>query len=227
MLHPRLPLVLATCVALGFAPARAQSARTPVPGAAGPAEPPAGAVLHGRVVDAASGLPLSDVEVRAIGAPHAARTDAGGRFEILGVSAGTVALAAFRLGYEPAKRQIVVPGPGVETPAAGPAGDRGEIVLALQPLEFRHDPIVVTAARVQRRESPVPYAYLSRRDLSDRYTTQDLPMLLSELPSAVYYSENGNGLGYTYLTLRGFDQRRISVLVNGVPQNDPEDQGVY
>jgi len=41
------------------------------------------------------------------------------------------------------------------------------------------------------------------------------------------YSENGNGIGYTYLNLRGFDQRRLSVTINGVPQNDPEDHNVY
>ena len=52
-------------------------------------------------------------------------------------------------------------------------------------------------------------------------------MLISDLPSATTYSENGNGIGYNYLTLRGFDQRRISVTINGVPQNDPEDHNVY
>ena len=29
------------------------------------------------------------------------------------------------------------------------------------------------------------------------------------------------------LTLRGFEQQRLSVMVNGVPQNDPEDFSVY
>ena len=29
------------------------------------------------------------------------------------------------------------------------------------------------------------------------------------------------------MTLRGFDQRRVSVMINGVPQNDPEDHNVY
>ncbi len=29
------------------------------------------------------------------------------------------------------------------------------------------------------------------------------------------------------LSIRGFDQRRISVSVNGIPQNDPEDHNVY
>ncbi|MDP4117114.1 MAG: TonB-dependent receptor, partial [Bacteroidota bacterium] len=41
------------------------------------------------------------------------------------------------------------------------------------------------------------------------------------------YSENGNGIGYNYISIRGFDQRRISVSVNGIPQNEPEDHNVY
>ena len=56
---------------------------------------------------------------------------------------------------------------------------------------------------------------------------QDVPVLLSELPSITTYSENGNGIGYNYINLRGFYQRRISVMINGVPQNDPEDHNVY
>ncbi|MGB4820968.1 MAG: TonB-dependent receptor, partial [Saprospiraceae bacterium] len=42
-----------------------------------------------------------------------------------------------------------------------------------------------------------------------------------------FYSESGNGIGYNYLRMRGFDQRRLAVMVNGVPQNDPEDHNVY
>jgi iron complex outermembrane recepter protein len=41
------------------------------------------------------------------------------------------------------------------------------------------------------------------------------------------YSENGNGIGYNYISIRGFDQRRIAVSINGIPQNDPEDHNVY
>lgn len=77
------------------------------------------------------------------------------------------------------------------------------------------------------RNSPVTWSELDARDLADRHTVRDLPVLLSELPSVTAWSENGNGIGYTYLNIRGFDQRRIAVNVNGVPQNDPEDHNVY
>ena len=35
------------------------------------------------------------------------------------------------------------------------------------------------------------------------------------------------GLGYSNLFIRGFDQRKLSVLIDGIPQNDPEDHNVY
>ncbi|HUU46584.1 MAG TPA: TonB-dependent receptor, partial [Acidobacteriota bacterium] len=56
---------------------------------------------------------------------------------------------------------------------------------------------------------------------------QDVPMLLSETPGVYAYSDNGNGVGYSYLSIRGFSQRRVSVMINGVPLNDPESHEVY
>jgi iron complex outermembrane receptor protein len=75
--------------------------------------------------------------------------------------------------------------------------------------------------------SPVSFSKLNRKELAETYTIQDIPEVLSYLPSATFYSENGNGLGYNYLSIRGFDQRRISVSINGIPQNDPEDHNIY
>ncbi len=88
-------------------------------------------------------------------------------------------------------------------------------------------PVLVTAAQAKERETPVTFSSLNQKELQRRYTLQDAPVILSELPSITFYSENGNGIGYSYINLRGFDQRRLSIMVNGVPQNDPEDHQVY
>jgi len=88
-------------------------------------------------------------------------------------------------------------------------------------------PVVVTATQAFERLSPVVFSDLTRLEIKQRYSVQDVAVLLSELPSITYYSESGNGMGYNYINMRGFDQRRISVMVNGVPQNDPEDHNVY
>ena len=75
--------------------------------------------------------------------------------------------------------------------------------------------------------APLARATLGRDEIARRNTGQDTPMLLATLPGAYAYSDAGNGIGYSYLSVRGFPQRRISVLVNGVPLNDPESHEVY
>jgi len=92
---------------------------------------------------------------------------------------------------------------------------------------YQLSPVIVTATQARERESPVTFSNLTLQNIRDRYSVQDIPVLLSELPSITTYSENGNGIGYNYINLRGFDQRRLSLMINGVPQNDPEDHNVY
>lgn len=92
---------------------------------------------------------------------------------------------------------------------------------------YAQPPVVVTATKAIGRLSPITFSDLSRSEILQRNSVQDIPVLLAELPSITTYSENGSGIGYNYINLRGFDQRRISVMINGVPQNDPEDHNVY
>ena len=87
--------------------------------------------------------------------------------------------------------------------------------------------ITVSTNRVIESKSPVPFSIVTESEISKSYIYQDLPDLLSALPSIYSYSQNGNSIGYSNLSLRGFEQRRISVLINGIPQNDPEDHDVY
>ncbi len=93
--------------------------------------------------------------------------------------------------------------------------------------KFELPSITVTSTRATRGESPIPFSEMFYKDVAKIYTTQDLPRLLSELPSIITFSQSGNDIGYSNLTMRGFNQRRISVMINGIPQNDPEDHNVY
>ena len=52
-------------------------------------------------------------------------------------------------------------------------------------------------------------------------------MLLAETPGVYAYSDAGNGVGYSYVKIRGFAQRRVAVTINGIPLNDPESHEVY
>jgi iron complex outermembrane receptor protein len=56
---------------------------------------------------------------------------------------------------------------------------------------------------------------------------QDIPTLIQQLPSLQLSTDAGNGIGYSYLYIRGMDAQRIQVSINGVPYNDAESQEVY
>lgn len=87
--------------------------------------------------------------------------------------------------------------------------------------------VLVEASIGKKGITPLTFEKINREQIQQDYILQDFPQYLSQLPSTTFYSENGNGIGYNYLSIRGFDQRRISVSINGIPQNDPEDHNVY
>jgi iron complex outermembrane receptor protein len=88
-------------------------------------------------------------------------------------------------------------------------------------------PSVTVSSTTADDKSTVTFSDLTEKEIKNSYTTQDIAQHLSMLPSIYSVSQNGNNIGYTSISLRGFDQRRIAVMINGVPQNDPEDHNVY
>src|SRR6476661_150712 len=83
--------------------------------------------------------------------------------------------------------------------------------------------------RAVRAGSTAPFAKtnISKSEIKKQNLGQDLPFLLSQTPSAVVYSDAGNGVGYTGIRIRGTDATRINVTLNGIPFNDAEGGGTY
>lgn len=75
--------------------------------------------------------------------------------------------------------------------------------------------------------TPITFQNISSKELKTKSTGQEPSFLLSETPSITNYSDAGNSQGYSYLRLRGIDQTRINMTLDGVPLNEPEDQGAY
>ncbi len=86
--------------------------------------------------------------------------------------------------------------------------------------------MTVTATRADETK-PATFTNLSREQIEELYYAQEVPILLANTPSVYAYSEPGNDIGYAYLRVRGFDQRRIAVTINGVPLNDAESHNVF
>ncbi len=92
---------------------------------------------------------------------------------------------------------------------------------------YKTETIDVDALKGIERSTPITFENIKRPEIEEKYWMQDLPMFLNGNTSVNAYSESGASVGYSYLSIRGFDQRRISILINGIPQNDPEDHQVY
>lgn len=86
--------------------------------------------------------------------------------------------------------------------------------------------VTVVAVRADNN-SPITQTNLSKKDIQKNYFGQDLTVLLSKSPAINMYSDGGTYNGYMYMRMRGVDQTRINMTLNGVPLNEPEDQGAY
>ena len=88
------------------------------------------------------------------------------------------------------------------------------------------DEVTVNSLRA-KDNSPVPFVNISKKDLENTNLAQDLPTLLKNLPSVLTTSDSGSGIGYSSIRVRGSDQSRVNVTINGVPYNDSESMSVY
>ncbi|MCL9768837.1 TonB-dependent receptor [Flavobacterium sp. HXWNR69] len=86
----------------------------------------------------------------------------------------------------------------------------------------------VTVSSVRAKDkNPITFTNVSKEEIAPRNLGQDVPVLLQYLPSVVSTTDAGNGVGYTYMRVRGSDGSRINVTLNGIPFNDSESQGTF
>ena len=87
--------------------------------------------------------------------------------------------------------------------------------------------VVIDGVRAHENE-PFAVTNIDRSDL-DSYSKsgRELPYLFSRTPGVISWSDNGTGIGTTYLRIRGAADSRINVTLDGVALNSPEDQCVF
>ena len=91
----------------------------------------------------------------------------------------------------------------------------------------RMEKILITAIRASD-VAPIAQRTIPRAEIVRRQFGQDVPLLLANSsPALTAHTETGTNWGYSYLRLRGVDQTRINITIDGVPLNDMEDQVLY
>lgn len=90
----------------------------------------------------------------------------------------------------------------------------------------KHFEEVVVTYQADKR-TPVTFQNISLKTIKEKSIGQEPSFLLAETPSITNYSDGGNSQGYSYYRIRGIDQTRINTTFDGIPMNEPEDQGSY
>lgn len=86
---------------------------------------------------------------------------------------------------------------------------------------------VIGAVRASK-DAPFAVANLGRKELAEfSRSGKELPFLFARTPGVTAWSENGTGIGTSYLRIRGSGGSHINVTLDGVPLNSPEDQCVF
>ena len=79
---------------------------------------------------------------------------------------------------------------------------------------------------VNGQNVPVAVTKIDTKKITEELASRDLPMLLNGTPG-VYATNQGGGDGDARINVRGFDQRNVGVMIDGVPVNDMENGAVY
>jgi hypothetical protein len=168
--------------------------------------------VTGTVTDASNGNGLAGANVVVGGTTMGAAADADGYYVIENVPNGTYTLTASVIGYENGTATITLPG-------------AGSVDFALTASALEMSALEVFASRATRN-TPVAYSNVEKENLEFRLGSQDIPMVLNLTPS-VYATMQGGGAGDARVNVRGFNQRNVAVMINGVPVNDMENGWVY
>jgi iron complex outermembrane receptor protein len=96
----------------------------------------------------------------------------------------------------------------------------------LRPKPDTLETIVVRATRVGAA-TPTSQSTLDRATIERTHVGQDVPIALRGLTALTSASDAGGFSGYSSIRLRGIDQTRLTISLDGVPLNDPEDQVLY
>ncbi|MDC0204323.1 TonB-dependent receptor [Flavobacteriales bacterium] len=166
--------------------------------------------ISGKITDANTGEPLIGATI-IYGKGLGTATDFDGHYSIF-LHPGERSLQVSYVGYKEAVKIVTI---GVKE----------------QTLDFKLKTILLNEVQVVAdiaidRETPVAFSTIPMKKISEELASQDIPMVLNSTPG-VYATQSGGGDGDARITIRGFNQRNVAVMIDGIPVNDMENGWVY
>jgi hypothetical protein len=170
--------------------------------------------LTGKIVDD-SNQPLPGASIVVKGTAVGTSTDFEGNFTLeTSVASGSVVVSF--IGYES------------KTLSFNGSASFGTITL--NPSSESLEEVVISISGIidiaKERETPVAVSVISPAEISLKVGNLEFPEIMNRTPG-VYATKQSGGYGDSRISLRGFDQRNTSFLINGQPVNDMENGWVY
>jgi iron complex outermembrane recepter protein len=170
-----------------------------------------GVILRGIVSDLATKEPLVGASIVVKGTTRGTVTDVDGKYE-LKLERGSYEMVISYVGYTSVEATVEL---------------QNEVTLDVpMSSSIALKEVVVSADIAIDRKTPVAFSNIGAAKIREELASQDLPMLLNSMPGA-YATQQGGGDGDARITIRGFNQRNIAVMLDGIPVNDMENGQVY
>jgi len=176
-----------------------------------------GAKITGEVSENATNQLLSGAKITLYDRQGVVRkramTNSQGIYEITDVTYGNYSIQFKMMGFDSMVQEIQVSKPMMTI---------NFFIGASQ--EYREIKVIGNLAGSQN--VPVAVTKIPLQKITEELGSRDLPMLLNGTPG-VYATQQGGGDGDARINVRGFDQRNVGVMIDGVPVNDMENGSVY
>ena len=164
--------------------------------------------LSGAVIDASTGKAVAGANVVVDDTDLGAAADEDGKFTIEGVQSGS-GVTASAIGYDDLTLYA----------------DQSELNFELSASAVQMTELEVLASRASEKTA-VAYTDVTKDEIALRLGSQDIPLAMNLVPS-VYATNQGGGAGDARINVRGFNQRNVAVMINGIPVNDMENGWVF
>ena len=172
--------------------------------------------ITGTITDGQMTLPGTNIAVK--GSTTGVSSDFDGKFSInTSVASGELVISFIGFDTKTVKFSV----------SNGATVNLGTIVLNENSNQLNEIIVKSTVIDVAKdRKTPVAVSTIKAAEIQEKLGTQEFPEILANTPS-VYATKSGGGFGDSRINIRGFDQKNVAVLINGVPVNDMENSSVY
>jgi hypothetical protein len=167
--------------------------------------------IRGKIIDNSTDLPVAGAKVN-IDNKYRAFSNPDGIYELANVPFGEYTMVISMTTFDTVRVKININSASVE-----------KNVKMGGSVEF--DEIEVIGNMV-KDNVPIAVTKIPTQKIVEELGSRDLPMLLNGT-AGVYATQQGGGDGDARINVRGFDQRNVGVMIDGVPVNDMENGAVY